>query len=487
VKSIVDSLDGLPLAIELAASRLRSITPQLLLERLGNRLLTSHTSDLPERQQTIVNTISWSYDLLDEPSKELFEQLAVFTGTFGLSEAEQVCESELDILDGLAELVEQSLLRQVALAGEPRFRMLTVIREFAYAALVARGADERMLSRHAAAYLDLAERADREVLTSRQQVWLARLGDEHDNVRSAFDHSVSIGDTETALRLVGSLWRFWHITGHLREGLQRTEVALGLPGGGSPVARANALTGLGGLLYWQGEWDAMLEPYDEALRLFRQDGSDEEVAEALYNASFPVFHVGRSAQARERLEESLALNQQVGRSLGVGRALWGLGNVANQSQDWSGAVEYIGRSVEIFSTLDAPFDLGWAWFMLAHSHHAMGDTDRAVEPLAHALDVFADVNDVSAMSLIFDLLSAVTLDSGSETIAAYFIGASQRLKMETGIEIGDVEMNRYPELNDLAAHLRTKPTAAFEEGDSATLAEVIDRARTELSLLRTSG
>lgn len=484
VRSIVSSLDGLPLAIELAASRLRSITPDLLLERLDNRLLTSRSTDLPERQQTIVNTIGWSYDLLDDRGKLLFEQLSVFSGTFGLTEAERVCETELDVLDGLTELVEHSLLRQLAVAGEPRFRLLTVIREFAYAALVARGSDEPTLQRHAEVYLELAEQADREILTSRQQLWLVRLSDEHDNMRSAFDHSVAVGDTATALRMVGSLWRFWHITGHLREGLQRATTALAMPQEQPLVARAQALTGLGGLLYWQGEWEATLEPYDEALRLYRQAGTDEEIAEALYNASFPLFYVGEPERATELLEESLALSEDIGRDIGVGRALWGLGNVANQSHDWAQAVEYVERSVEVFSKLDAPFDLGWAWFMLAHSRHNMGETGRAVEPLAHALDVFADVNDVSAMSLIFDLISVVTHRVGSETTAAYFIGASQRLKTDTGIEIGEVEMNRYPEVQALNSRLRIERTPELEEGASATLEEVIERARSELADLR---
>jgi len=140
--------------------------------------------------------------------------------------------------------------------------------------------------------------------------------------------------------------------------------------------------------------------------------------------------------------------------------------------------------VEVFSRLDAPFDLGWAWFMLAHSRHNMGETGRAVEPLAHALDVFADVNDVSAMSLIFDLISVVTQRVGSVTTTAYFIGASQRLKTDTGIEIGEVEMNRYPEVQALNSRLRMEPTPELEEGANATLEEVIERARSELADLR---
>ena len=483
VRSIVSSLDGLPLAIELAASRLRSMTPELLLNRLDNRLLSSGSSDVPERQQTIVNTIGWSYDLLDEKNKVLFEELSVFSGTFGLAEAERVCESTLDVLDGLSELVEHSLLRQTAQAGEARFGMLTVIREFAYAALVARGSDGPVLERHARVYLDLAERADGEILTSRQQLWLARLSDEHDNLRAAFDYSVSIGDSGTALRLVGSLWRFWHITGHLHEGRHRTEIALEMPDESDQVARAYALTALGGLLYWQGEWESTLVPYEEALRLFRLAGGEDEISEGLYNASFPHTYLGDFEKATELLEESLTLSEEIGRGIGVGRALWGLGDVESQRREWGRAVDYIERSADVFSKLDAPFDLGWAWFMLAHSRHNMGDYQDAAEPLAHALDVFADVNDVSAMALIFDLVGVVTQHAGLEATAAYFIGASDRLKLDTGIAIGEVEMNRYAELRDLAARLRVDPSPEFDEGNNATLQEVIDKARSVMTEL----
>ena len=143
VAGIARSLDGLPLAIELAASRMRSLTPEIILERLGNQLLAAPASDLPARQQTIVNAIGWSYDLLTPRVRSVFEDLSVFSGSFGLTEAEQVCTDQDDVLDCLIDLVEQSLLRQTETSGDPRFRMLTVIRDFGYAALVARAMKAR--------------------------------------------------------------------------------------------------------------------------------------------------------------------------------------------------------------------------------------------------------------------------------------------------------------------------------------------------------
>jgi predicted ATPase/class 3 adenylate cyclase len=475
VAAIVRTLDGLPLAIELAASRLRSLTPDLVLDRLGNQLLKSQSSDLPARQQTIVNAISWSYDLLDEEYKLLFEKLSVFSGTFGVDEVEVVCGDGPDPLDGVTELTEQSLLRQSASAGQPRFRMLTVIREFAYGALVARGLDRDLLDRHAAVFSDLAERADDVILTSNQGYWLERLSVEHENLRGAFDHSVDSGDSRTALRLAGTLWRFWQIRGYLFEGQQRLETALGMPATGLDVERAKALSGLGGILYWQGKWHEILAPYQEAVDLLRQHGSDQDLSEALYNLSFAVGYVGDPVEAEALLHESLELSEHTGRQIGVGRAHWGLGNLAVYTEDWEFAVDEFNLAVDEFSSIDAPFDLAWAWFMLAYCHVKVGEPASASTPLRKSLEIFAAVADVSALALILELLAFLVLPNDQRT-TAYFLGAVSRLKVETGIGIGDIEFNQYTELVEFVEDMDEVSQAGYDEGYSADLETVVDAA-----------
>ncbi|HEX6221221.1 MAG TPA: tetratricopeptide repeat protein, partial [Acidimicrobiia bacterium] len=477
VAAITRALDGLPLAIELAASRLRTLAPDAILDRLGNQLLTSRSTDRPERQQTIINAISWSYDLLDDASKRLFEEVSVFSGSFGLVEAESVIGEGFDVLDGLTELVEHSLVRTVASTDEPRFRMLTVIREFAYAALVASGRDRQLLERHSMTYLQLARTANEEILTSRQADWLHRLSQDHDNIRAAFDHAVIAGDAKTALGLAGSMWRFWQMRGHLAEGIDRTEMALAMEGDVSPTDRAHALTGLGGLLYWLGDWQATKAPYIEALELLRVDGSHEEMAEALYNAAFPIGHEGDFDRAVALLRESLELSERVDRSIGVGRAMWGIGNMESYLERWEEAVGHVEKSIEIFSTIDAPFDLGWAWFMLAHCHQKTANSSKAREPLRHALDIFSTVEDLSAMSLILYMVGVVRLNQGSEGDAAYFAGATIRLKSDTGIALGDVDLNRYPEMADFIEGLDTASNPEYQEGYNATLEEIVEKAR----------
>lgn len=481
VASIVRSLDGLPLAIELAASRLRTFTPELVLERLGNQMLAASSADLPKRQQTIVNAIGWSYDLLDEGGKRLFEQLSVFAGSFGLSEAESVVEGGVGVLDGIAELVEQSLLRNVVGSGEPRFRMLTVIREFAYAALVASDGDQVAHDRHSATYLQLAESADHGLLTSQRPEWLARLSIDHDNLRSAFDHAMSSGDVATALGFAGSLWRFWQMRGHLAEGRQRIERALGMASQTEPVLRARALIGLGGLRYWQGDWEAMLPPYREAVELARSDGTEEDVSEALYNFAFGVAYAGDLDGAEELFDESLEISDRIGRPIGVARAHWGIGNIAVFQEDWDRSVIANTKAIEGFSEIDAPFDLGWSWFMLGHTYLKMEEYDSAKAPFAKALSTFATVEDVSALALILEAIGVHTYLTSDVNLAHYFVGAAHRIKRDTGVNLGDVDLNQYEPLAEMEERRSGEALASFEEGYEASLDVVVAAAQQELA------
>jgi predicted ATPase/class 3 adenylate cyclase len=479
VTSIAARLDGLPLAIELAASRMRSLTPELILQRLDNRLLTSTGSDLPIRQQTIVDAIGWSYDLLSEPTRRLFECCSVFAGSFALTDAETVCRLEdegIEVLDGLMALVENSLLQQTETSGEPRFRMLTVIREYGYAALTARGREAEMQQRHAFAYLGVAEAARAELLTGRQGYWLERLTLDHDNMRAAIDWAIANGQTDVAHRLVGSLWRFWLIRGHLLEGRQRTEAALALEGG-DPTARAGALTALGGMLYWQGKIEETMEPYSQALALYREWGDEADVSEALYNLSFTYGYAGDYERAEELLQESLEISERIGRKVGVGRAYWGLGNFAGYREDHDGLIEYMLRATEEFQGLDQPFDLGWSLYMSGYGYQKMGETATARRYMLESMEMFAAVSDVSALTLIFELLAVVAVKEGKEALAARLAGAAHQLKADTGVAIGDVSFNEYPDLVAFLDAADEATMALYEEGHQLGLEEVIALAR----------
>lgn len=479
VSAITRSLDGLPLAIELAASRMRSLTPELILDRLDNSLLSSASADVPERQRTILGAVGWSYDLLDEPTRSLFEMCSVFVGGFDLAEAEKVCTStEIDILDGLVNLVESSLLQQTERSGQPRFRMLTVIREYGYAALVARGQEGEAQDRHARAYLALAEAAEREILTSRQGYWLDRLAVDHDNLRAAIDHATRHEDASTALRLTGALWRFWQIRGHLVEGRKRTAAALELRGG-DPWGRARALTAFAGILYWQGESVGTLDHSKQALEIFQQLGDEAEISEALYNLSFPYGYAGDVDKANELLNESLEICRRIGRKVGVGRAYWGLGNMAGFVSDWAGLISYSHLAAEEFAALDVPFDLGWAWFMVAHGHLKSDQPEHAEEYLLRALEIFGAVTDLSGLALVFEALAFVALKRGDRSRAARLGGSAHRIRADTGIAITEIEINRFAEIVEFLENRDEATEAAYQEGRGFSTEEAVAHARGE--------
>jgi predicted ATPase/class 3 adenylate cyclase len=480
VATIARSLDGLPLAIELAASRMRSLTPEAILERLDNRLLAADAPDRPQRQQTIVNAIGWSYDLLDEPTRRLFEDLSAFVGEFGLPEAEALCRlssSPIDVIDGITHLVDHSLLRQTQTSGDPRFRMLTVIRDFGYGALVARGDEAEIVKRHGEVYLAVAESAAPEILTSRQQYWLRRLAADHDNLRAAYDRALDRGDVTTAMRLGASLWRFWQIRGHLAEGRERLERVLIGGGEVDPLLRARALTGMAGIIYWQGGLEELLPVYEEALDLFREHGVESDVAEGLYNLAFPCAYVGEIDRAKSLLNEAMDMWERIGDDQGVARALWGLGVVFSYSDDHERVIEHAARSVEVFEGLDAPFDLGWALFMEAQANAKLGRFEEAERLLARALEIFAGVSDVSALTLITEVTVLLAVAREDRAAAGFLAGAAHRLKADTGVEIGDVRLNQFPQVEAFLSERDEALETAFQEGFASGLDDVIARAR----------
>ena len=249
VAEICTALEGLPLAIELAATRVGVLPPAALLERLGRplNLLKGGAPDAPERQRTMRATIEWSYDLLEPHDQNLLMRLAVFAGGCTLEAAESVCGDDLDVVDGLASLTDSGLIRVEGTDEAPRFAMLETIREYAAERLEESGEVEELRRRHAAYFLGLAEEAEPNLRGSPGD-WLDRLEREHDNFRAALDRLEASGAGETALRLAAALWRFWYLKGHLAEGRQRLEGVLrdGRPSDGGPSEGAQRRSRDGG-------------------------------------------------------------------------------------------------------------------------------------------------------------------------------------------------------------------------------------------------
>jgi predicted ATPase/class 3 adenylate cyclase len=280
VAEICRRLDGLPLAIELAAPRIRSLPPAALLRRLDQRLklLTGGAQDLDERQRTLRATIEWSYELLPEAERELFAQLGVFVGGSRLDAAEALCDSiGIDLLDGLHSLVEKSLLRQRADAdAEPRYWMLETIREYALELLDAAGGSVDARRRHAEWFLALAEQADVESRTGDQAAWFDQLDADNANLRAALDWAEETRDGELMLRLATALWGFWATRGHIAEGSRVLEEALAL----ANTRPARALLGLCTLRLLRGESEGLADDVAEALRACEELGDDYSLAQA---------------------------------------------------------------------------------------------------------------------------------------------------------------------------------------------------------------
>ncbi len=350
VAAICRRLDGLPLAIELAAARVKVLPPATLLARLDRRLplLTGGSIDRPPRQQTLRAAISWSHDLLSDDERIVFRRLAVFPAGCTLDAAEYVSrqtgvrsqENDLSapdpcpatavpasVFDGLAALVAHSLLRQEATADEPRFRMLETIREYAWEELERLGEAAAARDRQAAWCISLATAAHAASQGPDQETWLPRLVEEHDNLRAALDWTIAQGDVEAALPLAGHLWLFWDIRGDLTEGRSWLERALSLPGG-SPGDRIAALLGAARLAESQGDFARATALSEEAGNLARGTGNRRELARALASLAGVAGYLGENARAAALAEEALATFRDLGDVQGESAMLNDLGNLA---------------------------------------------------------------------------------------------------------------------------------------------------------------
>src|SRR5919202_3158067 len=329
VAEICVHLDGLPLAIELAAARSKLFTPEALLRRLEHRLavLTGGARDLPVRQQTIRATIDWSYHLLDLAEQRLFRRLAVFEGGWTVDAAEAVCDADGDlglaVLDGLQALLDKSLVQQEeATDGDPHFMMLETIREYAVERLRASGEAEHVRRQHARYYLALVEASAPTFRGPEQTVTFDRLNQEHDNLRAALHWTVARAEAEQALRLASALARFWHIRGHTSEGRRWLEAALALDGPVAPALRARALMAAGAVSYQE------TAQFEEALRLFRELGDKRNMTEALSCLADVAWTQSDLTRSTTLFQESLDLFRELGDADGMGWALGKLGWLA---------------------------------------------------------------------------------------------------------------------------------------------------------------
>jgi len=385
VAEICARLDGLPLAIELAAARGRVLTPEAMPARLARSLalLQGGPRDQPERHQTLRAAIAWSYRLLTVEEQSLFRQLAVFAGGFTLEAAGAVVETADEcpekILDDVGGLVTKSLLcREVEPGGEPRFRLLETLRQYALEQLEASGARAHAQDRHAAFFLALAQRAAAESRGRGQVTWLDRLEREHDNLRAAIAWSIESGDGATEQGLAGCLAWFWHARGYAHEGREWLEGALSRGAGAPEGVRARIVDGAGELAFACGEWAAARALFEQSLELKRPDGDKVDLAVSLASLGLVRHRLGEAVPARELAQESLALARVAGDRWGTANALHALGEMATDYVAYAAAQSLYEECITIWHELADQWHLASALEGVARLSVARNQPRRAL-------------------------------------------------------------------------------------------------------------
>jgi len=468
VAEICRRLDRLPLAIELAAARVRVLAPRELLARLEQRLplLTGGSRDAPERQQTLRATIEWSYELLQPDEQRLFARLAVFGGSFELEAAEAVCGGSLDLVEGL---VDRSLIRRWA---SGRLGMLETIREFALDRLENSSERDAIVRSHFEYFMSLAEDAELggEVYTT---AGLGRLDAERDNFRAAMRWALDEREPELALRLAGALGRFWTIRAH-REGYRWLTEALESAPGAPPDVRAIGLMWAGSTIFFTHDYERAAELLEEALDLFRQLGDKKHVASVLGPLSGAVGNLGDHAKARTLADESLTLFREIGDRAG---SLYPLSAVALDEWKRGDPERGLRLTEEALALARETGDTWWAAYLLrqlAQMAWNEGDPARAAALTRESVSLAYELANAPTLAYGFGLLAELAAAAGERTRAGRLWGAVEAL-----VELGEASLSAPARARYEEAVLALSD-AAFEasraEGREMTLDEAVEHA-----------
>jgi predicted ATPase/class 3 adenylate cyclase len=486
VAAIVSRLDGLPLAIELAASRSAVLTPAAMLGRLERRLplLTGGPRDVPGRQQTLRAAIGWSYDLLEEGHRTVFRRLSVLIGGSTVDAAVGVCDPAgslgIDTLDGLSALVENSLAHTIDTpGGELRFGMLQTVREFAFERLEAEDDRQAVQRRHAEWFLQLAETAEPNFRGPDLDRWLNALQMEHDNLRAALRWAIDNDEGGIGLRLAAALWRFWHLGGHLSEGRLWLSAVLSLPSATSPtLERARALAAAGGLAYWQHDAPVVRTSYEEALAISRELDERGEIAEGTYNLAF-AYGLDRGREHAEKLfHQSRQMFEELENKRGAADALAFLSNFTRRYGDLSLARRQAEESLQMHQELGDLFGLMDSLHELGRAALDMGDLETARYCFIQSLDVLAPLGYRTVVAIVLDHLAAEAIKRGRPLRAVRLGGASEALKEAAGGR-APPEFVDLPDPRDLVRMLLSEEeiAMAWDEGRAMSLDEAAAYAR----------
>ncbi len=436
IGEICVQLDGLPLAIELAAARISLLPPRALLARLSRRfeVLTSGPRTLPARQQTLRNTLKWSYELLDANEQQLFRRLSVFVGGWTLEAAEALgnavdeTQDAAALLNGMASLIDKSLVLQVEKEGtEPRFEMLLTVREYGLDCLRECGEEEHIQRVHADYYLALAEEAEPHLKGAQQLLWLRRLDREQRNLRAALGWLMAHEEVEMALRFCGALWWFWYTRGYWSEGRRWLKAVLALPVTGERTAmRARALGAAGELAVYQGDGREAHRLLTESVALLREVADERELVIPLARLGEALIWQGEPTAGVLLMQESIALCRKLGCTWELARVLLMLGYIAWLQGDLEQAVSLAQESLLLARELGDKHLIAYALNDLGYATWLQGDLVRATALAEEGLMLLRELGDKSLITLALETLGSIVLSQGDleRAIACFTEGLS---------------------------------------------------------------
>jgi len=425
VLKICRQLDGLPLAIELAAARTKHLALPALASQLNNRLglLTGGPIDLPPRQQAIRATVAWSHDFLAERERVLFRRLAIFSGGWTLAALGVISETQ-EPLTVLSSLIDQSLVRKTEHGLEARYDMLDVIQEYAAARLLQAGETDSIVRRHAVYHLQLAEEGEAKLVGAHQKEWFSRLDAERGNLRRAIEWSLQQADNAFALRFTVALWRYWRYSGEFAEGRRWSEAALAMPGAAPAPLRAKALWGTAFLAFPQGDYRKMAELAPECLQMARISGEPADLRNALTVIGKLATCEGRFADALEPLLESVEICRSLGESWELGTSHLNYGDALLHSGQVAAAESAYREGLRVYEQLGDAVFAARMKNALAHTALAENRIERADSLAKDALAGFTRQRERIGVAAALDTLAAVAAAHADAERAARLDGAS---------------------------------------------------------------
>ena len=495
IAEICRRLEGLPLALELAAPRIRVLPPHAMLARIEHRLtfLTGGAVDLPARQHTMRETIAWSYDLLTTGERKLFRSLAVFDGGCSLSAVEELCAATDvpgEILDCVEALLRNSLLQQDETVAdvEPRFSMLETVREYGMERLADSGAEEELRQRHVGYFLSFAEKAARGLFSPATAFWLDRVESDHANLRTALRWCIEHEDAERGLRLAAALWSFWYIRGYATEGRALLAAVFLLPGSATASRpRAQALLGAGQLAMTQGDHPAAWASLQESIALHRLLGDERGSAEALLAAGFVARLQEEYRTATTLLEEGLALARATEHTFIAAACLHHLGMIAGDvDHDNAAARRLLEDSLVLYRGLGFPRFIALVLLSLGTVALAEADHERARELLRQSLIGMSGIGEKLGIPGALDTFGHVAITQGHTERAVGLAGAAERLRAGSGTRSWPVEQRSRERWLAVARRTlgQTAFQAAWDQGQTMNREEAIGYALDDPAWLR---